>query len=55
MKLNDKWLKDPDTVLVMQALQKKGNKALLVGGCVRNSLLKMPVTDIDIATDAKPH
>jgi len=55
MKLNDKWLKDPDTVLVMQALQKKGNKALFVGGCVRNSLLKMPVTDIDIATDAKPH
>ena len=42
MKLNDKWLKDPDTVLVMQALQKKGNKALFVGGCVRNSLLKMP-------------
>ena len=48
MKLNDKWLKDPDTVLVMQALQKKGNKALFVGGCVRNSLLKMPVIVLTI-------
>ncbi|RSK30712.1 CCA tRNA nucleotidyltransferase [Rhodovulum iodosum] len=31
-----------------------GHQALFVGGCVRNALLGVPVTDIDIATDARP-
>ncbi len=31
-----------------------GHQALFVGGCVRNSLLGVPVGDIDIATDALP-
>ena len=31
-----------------------GHLALLVGGCVRNALMGLPVADIDIATDAPP-
>lgn len=30
------------------------HRALFVGGCVRNALLGVPVSDIDIATDARP-
>ena len=35
-------------------LEAGGHQALFVGGCVRNTLLGEPVTDIDIATDAFP-
>ncbi|MEO0830398.1 MAG: CCA tRNA nucleotidyltransferase [Pseudomonadota bacterium] len=35
-------------------LEQAGYKALFVGGCVRNSLLGVPVADIDLATDAVP-
>ncbi len=48
------WLGHPGTQGLMQALELAGHKALLVGGCVRNSLLGVPVSDIDIATDATP-
>lgn len=55
MKINDEWLKNSDTILVMNALKSKGNQAFFVGGCVRNSLLCKPITDIDIATNAHPN
>jgi len=55
MKLNTEWLTDPKTVRVMQALEAKGNVAYFVGGCVRNGLMGLPTTDIDISTDALPH
>jgi poly(A) polymerase len=38
----------------MDALQARGNQAFFVGGCVRNGLLGVPCTDIDISTDAQP-
>lgn len=40
-----------ETKKIFAALQ---NKARFVGGCVRNSLLGIDVTDIDIATEHKP-
>nr|WP_242514427.1 CCA tRNA nucleotidyltransferase [Rhodovulum sulfidophilum] len=35
-------------------LTEAGYRALFVGGCVRNALLGVAVSDIDIATDARP-
>jgi poly(A) polymerase len=54
MKLSADWLRAPDAVKVMNALQAQGNLAFFVGGCVRNGLLNVPCTDIDISTDARP-
>lgn len=48
------WLTDPATRAVTAALEEAGHRALYVGGCVRNALLAVPVSDIDIATDALP-
>ena len=53
-KITGDWLAHPGTQALMQALEDAGHKALLVGGCVRNALLGEPVSDVDIATDAKP-
>lgn len=54
MKIAADWLHDPATQGVCAMLAAAGHQALLVGGCVRNALLGVPVTDIDIATDATP-
>jgi poly(A) polymerase len=48
------WLNNPHTQAVFSALSAKGAQALFVGGCVRNALLGVPVSDVDIATDAHP-
>lgn len=39
---------------VMKRLMENGYKAYMVGGCVRDSLLGRPVSDVDIATSALP-
>lgn len=52
MKIADDWLNHPGTQALCAALEGAGHKALLVGGCVRNALLREPVGDIDISTDA---
>ncbi|EBA16980.1 polyA polymerase family protein [Roseobacter sp. SK209-2-6] len=48
------WLQHPATQRVCAALTAKGAAAYFVGGCVRNALMGVPVSDIDIATDATP-
>ncbi len=52
------WMKAPFLEKIFTALQGSippdEPQALLVGGCVRNLLLKKPVEDIDIATPLKP-
>jgi poly(A) polymerase len=48
------WLVRPATQSVFAALGAKGHAARAVGGAVRNALLGLPVTDIDIATPARP-
>lgn len=48
------WITAPSTQQVCTMLEKGGHKALLVGGCVRNALMREPVGDVDIATDARP-
>jgi poly(A) polymerase len=53
MKINAAWLHAPETLAVMAALEARG-PARFVGGCVRNTLLGVPVDDIDIATPLTP-
>ncbi|MDJ1015988.1 MAG: CCA tRNA nucleotidyltransferase [Paracoccaceae bacterium] len=48
------WLNAAETQTVLSLLSKGGFDAFVVGGCVRNALLGVPVTDIDIATSATP-
>ena len=38
----------------MALLDRAGHEAWFVGGCVRNALLGVAVTDLDISTDARP-
>jgi poly(A) polymerase len=54
MKIAGDWLDHPGTQALCAALEAAGHRALLVGGCVRNALLREPVSDVDIATDATP-
>jgi tRNA nucleotidyltransferase/poly(A) polymerase len=48
------WLKSGPTARVLQLLDGNGEEARVVGGAVRNALLKIPIGDIDIATTALP-
>lgn len=50
------WMVDYRSVKIMRALgaYEAEPQALFVGGCVRNSLLGKPVSDIDIATVHQP-
>ena len=54
MILQDPWVTRHGTQALCAVLGLSGYRALFVGGCVRNTLLGAPVTDIDIATDALP-
>ena len=54
MKLTADWLTDPGPKSVIEMLS-KDHRAYFVGGCVRNALLGAPVSDIDVATSARPH
>jgi poly(A) polymerase len=48
------WLKSGPTARVLKLLNGDGEEARVVGGAVRNALLKVPIGDIDIATTALP-
>ena len=48
------WIDDRRTRTVMHVLVNAGFQAWFVGGCVRDAMLDRPVTDVDIATDARP-
>src|SRR6266436_2469626 len=48
------WLKSGPTARVLKLLNDDGEEARVVGGAVRNALLKIPIGDIDIATTALP-
>ncbi|HTO63987.1 MAG TPA: CCA tRNA nucleotidyltransferase [Bradyrhizobium sp.] len=48
------WLTAGATARVLTLLNEGGEEARVVGGAVRNALLKIPIGDIDIATTALP-
>jgi poly(A) polymerase len=52
--LDAPWLRSGPTARVLQLLNGDGEEARVVGGAVRNALLKIPIGDIDIATTALP-
>ncbi|MDY0278863.1 MAG: CCA tRNA nucleotidyltransferase [Acholeplasma sp.] len=43
-----------DAKIVLRILEEKGFEAYIVGGAVRDYLLKMPINDVDITTSATP-
>lgn len=45
---------DPDAAKVVRRLEKAGHQAYLVGGCVRDLLLRGRPKDFDVATSARP-
>lgn len=49
-----KWLKAPSLQRVFTAIAEAGGEARVAGGAVRNTLLKIPVSDIDLATTLSP-
>ncbi len=48
------WMETDEVKSVLAAITKDGKEARFIGGCVRDALLKKPVTDIDIATQETP-
>jgi len=48
------WMAQPETQKVMAAFKDAGVEARFIGGCVRDSILKRSVRDIDIATPEPP-
>src|SRR3982074_1677439 len=48
------WLESGPAARVLELLNGNGEEARVVGGAVRNALLKIPTGDIDIATPAVP-
>jgi poly(A) polymerase len=52
--LDAPWLTSGPTARVLALLNGDGEEARVVGGAVRNALLKIPIGDIDIATTALP-
>jgi poly(A) polymerase len=55
MKIVADWIGQSGTQKLCQILEQAGHRALFVGGCVRNAILGVAVSDIDIATEATPH
>lgn len=51
---NAPWLTSGPTARVLELLNGHGEEARVVGGAVRNALLKIPVSEVDIATTALP-
>jgi poly(A) polymerase len=48
------WLKHREIARLLALLNRDGEEARIVGGAVRNSLLRLPVGEIDVATTALP-
>ena len=49
------WLIDPAAQRVCGLIAEGGHKIFFVGGCVRNALMGLADSDIDLATDAPPN
>lgn len=54
LKIDAEWLRDPARARVFAALAARGYPARAVGGAIRNTILGLPVEDVDVATPATP-
>ena len=52
--LTASWVSNASAQAFLDAAEKAGFSAYFVGGCVRNALLGLSASDIDVATDAHP-
>jgi poly(A) polymerase len=48
------WLREGALASLLALLDRDGEEARIVGGAVRNALLREPIGDVDIATTARP-
>jgi tRNA nucleotidyltransferase/poly(A) polymerase len=48
------WFEAPPVRAIFRALNRDGHEARIVGGAVRNTLMGLPVSDVDFATTAAP-
>ncbi len=48
------WFRDPALGRILALLSADGGEGRVVGGAVRNSLMGLPVNDVDIATTLRP-
>lgn len=53
-RISGTWINTPPAKRVCGAVLDAGYQIFFVGGCVRNDLLGMPITDLDLATNAQP-
>ncbi len=54
MKITESWIKNPRVQSLAQAFTSRGFEIYFVGGCVRNALMGVPVSDLDLSTNARP-
>ncbi len=54
MKINADWLQENGLQRLMQGLSARGFASFAVGGCVRNTLMGKPISDVDLASNAPP-
>ena len=54
IRLDAQYLYGDRSFEVTDMLTRAGHQAWFVGGCVRNAMMGLPVSDIDITTDAPP-
>jgi len=54
MRIEGEWLSATSLRAVFALLEDAGHRAYVVGGAVRNAVMGLPVSDMDIATDARP-
>ena len=52
--LDAAWLREGAVARLLALLNRDGEEARVVGGAVRNTLLGLPVAEIDVATTALP-
>jgi poly(A) polymerase len=48
------WLREGEVARLLSLLDRDGEEARVVGGAVRNALLRVPIGEIDVATTALP-
>jgi poly(A) polymerase len=49
-----KWRREPELVHLLEVLGATEGETRFVGGCVRDGLLRLPVSDVDLATRLQP-
>ncbi|MDA5092957.1 CCA tRNA nucleotidyltransferase [Aliiroseovarius sp. KMU-50] len=52
--LQGSWFKAPNVLRLSDLFDQAGYQLHFVGGCVRNALIREPISDLDLSTNARP-